>query len=665
MPFLNQNSVAIQKHGMVHLRAVHCARRYQPSEGKNKFAESCAILEKSSYTCNQKNLATTIDGVLNGTKKEILMKDLLRNLACALVIFPLASAADIGIDIEPVPIQPSVPAIESDDASVVYNYTFITTGYWEGDPEYLNTALLLSCSESIVRHKTNNTIVATSRSHDSHSGIHHNFCPDPNYVWNRTVNCVNGNCTYSGDGLPLLGACWYTAVYGNDPCSDLSNDIREGPTLTDFYCGATKIGDVNIGRSWFLYTLNPNGEIGGACGIIPTHHLYGDGGIYQLQLTLTPGCPSVEIPPLPPRPSRIDYTPSRTGIYCEQATLTGVTNFQFVLHGEANKLYGIQFSTNLIDWVDVTNITLGSTSALCSLVVSSSSALGFYRAHDEYLYECTEPVGFQKRLLATGWNMLANPFFSPTNVQISTLLPNVPSSTVLQFWGFTNWGPSTTFSSGSWDHPNWTLPFGGGARIQVPTNTTITFVGQVVQGKMTNAIPSGSSVSSSLIPKSGTVTQLGLTSLGNGDWIEKWNGSSFICYTNSSGSWSPSTPTLSVGESIVIHATSLSFWSRTFDTTDYIALYTPYVELWGGYGGDLIVWSSTAGTGTISRPDAVWEVYDNDQLVTSVPVTDDSLSTEDGYVVLSNYGGDQGSWLKVRYRNGDSYSPFSNQVQPW
>lgn len=170
-------------------------------------------------------------------------------------------------------------------------------------------------------------------------------------------------------------------------------------------------------------------------------------------------------------------------------------------------------------------------------------------------------VGYINRDVPSGFSMIANQL-NTTNNTIANLLTTLPNNSNFYKWTGTDFDIATFFF-GSWDKPNLTLNPGEGGFVNVASPATITFVGDVPEGNLSNPIPVGFSIRSSQVPQAGPVDTLGLT-LNNNDNLYKWNGSSYDIYTFFFGSWSPSTPTLAVGESIFINAGTATSWNRTF-----------------------------------------------------------------------------------------------------
>ena len=185
-------------------------------------------------------------------------------------------------------------------------------------------------------------------------------------------------------------------------------------------------------------------------------------------------------------------------------------------------------------------------------------------------------VGYINTAVAGGpgngkYQMIANQL-NTTNNTIGALITAPPDGTSLFKWNGTGFDVATFASFlGGWDHANYTLNPGEGAIINSPSNWTNTFVGEVLQGSLSNAFPAGFSIRASQIPLAGTLTSLQLpaTQFHDGDSIYQFNvaNQGYDVYTLLGGAWlgGPlSEPTLAIGESVFLDPASAGTWNQTF-----------------------------------------------------------------------------------------------------
>jgi hypothetical protein len=119
-----------------------------------------------------------------------------------------------------------------------------------------------------------------------------------------------------------------------------------------------------------------------------------------------------------------------------------------------------------------------------------------------------------------------------------------------------------------WDHPEFTLNPGEGAIVNSRTNWTITFVGEVLQGSLTNPYPAGFSIRASQVPQAGTASELGLSAFTFEDFnsIYKFNtaNQSYDFFVLFLGTWANYDPNIGIGESVWLQTQSAGSWNRTF-----------------------------------------------------------------------------------------------------
>jgi len=177
-------------------------------------------------------------------------------------------------------------------------------------------------------------------------------------------------------------------------------------------------------------------------------------------------------------------------------------------------------------------------------------------------------VGYvQKVFPASQFVMFSNPL-NTTNNTVGALLPNVPTFSNIYKWTGSSFLIGT-MTFGGWDHPEITLNPGEGAFFLANSTFTNTFVGEVLQGNLTNSFPSGYSIRSSQVPQSGDVVALGLDSaMGTFDNLYKWTGTQYQIFTKTFGGWDPSTPVVNVGEAVFLNVAGAGNWTRTFSVNN-------------------------------------------------------------------------------------------------
>src|SRR2546427_9635326 len=119
--------------------------------------------------------------------------------------------------------------------------------------------------------------------------------------------------------------------------------------------------------------------------------------------------------------------------------------------------------------------------------------------------------------------------------------------------------------TGSWSDPSMILAPGEGFIIAVGTTMTRSFVGEVAQGYSVNQVPNLQSIRSSIVPQAGrVVTDLHLPVI-SGDTVTRMINGTYVGYTYTGGGvWSPSEPSVSIGESFWNNKGVGFWWHRNF-----------------------------------------------------------------------------------------------------
>jgi hypothetical protein len=171
-------------------------------------------------------------------------------------------------------------------------------------------------------------------------------------------------------------------------------------------------------------------------------------------------------------------------------------------------------------------------------------------------------------LQANKFALIANQM-NTTNNTIGSVLANVQDGTGFQKYagGFTAYvydGLSAAWTPNG----NATLNPGEGGFIKSPVATTITFVGEELQGSLSLTMPKGQfAIRSSMTARSGTPTALNFPA-EDGDGLQTYSGGyTAYVYDGLGAAWTPSEPTFSVGQSFFVKkaGTSSSLtWTQNF-----------------------------------------------------------------------------------------------------
>lgn len=183
-------------------------------------------------------------------------------------------------------------------------------------------------------------------------------------------------------------------------------------------------------------------------------------------------------------------------------------------------------------------------------------------------------VGYVTTKIPAGkFALVSNPLTAANNT-IGELFKGVPAGT--QIFKFVN-GSYVTATYDDLDQAftpaaaaAQTLVPGEGVFVKAPpaAEVTVTFVGEVPQGNLSNPLPKGLSIKSSMVPQAGTAAELGLKG-GAGDQVFQFNVATQTYATSTfddlDNAWSPALKPLAVGEAFFLSKQVAGTWDRTFN----------------------------------------------------------------------------------------------------
>jgi hypothetical protein len=211
------------------------------------------------------------------------------------------------------------------------------------------------------------------------------------------------------------------------------------------------------------------------------------------------------------------------------------------------------------------------------LLAAALSAAGIAASLAQSNVYSVNVVGYVNINLNAGFNLIANPLDldgtglnNTVQTVFSNSLPN--SSTVYSFSGGAYANPAASYTTkGGWVNAgpaNAALHPGGGVFVSVSSPTTVTVVGNVLQGTLAQPYAAGFSIVSSKVPQAGLLaTDLGYVP-AQSDLVYKFdsvaqNYPPASSYTTKGG-WSPSQPSMGVGEAFFLSSTLGGTWTRNF-----------------------------------------------------------------------------------------------------
>ncbi len=213
------------------------------------------------------------------------------------------------------------------------------------------------------------------------------------------------------------------------------------------------------------------------------------------------------------------------------------------------------------------------------LLLGALGAAGMTSAVAQTNVYSVNAVGYVNKTIPTGFSLIANPLKS-TNDTVANVIKGAPDGTAVFKWTGSGYsGLTYSIGDGGWVNNNFVLadlPLapGEGLFIVPPSQFTLTFVGDVMQGNLTNSLPTGFSIRSSQVPQAGgIVSALGFTPT-IGDVVFRYSGGYVGATFVGGGNWEDSNlnpvsePVLAVAESVFIVKNAPGLWVRSFSVNN-------------------------------------------------------------------------------------------------
>jgi hypothetical protein len=200
------------------------------------------------------------------------------------------------------------------------------------------------------------------------------------------------------------------------------------------------------------------------------------------------------------------------------------------------------------------------TAAVLTAGVASSVAQSVYSVN---------AVGYVNLNLPANYSLISNPL-NGTNNNLNTVLPSVPPGSQILTWNAASQGfndASVYFPGVGWSVDSVLNP-GQGAFLFLPSAATITFVGEVPQGNLTNTLPANFGLVSHMVPQAIGLEAASLPA-SPGDQVLFWDRAAqtfenAYVYFPGAG-WTPGDPVPDVGEGFFyFNSGAARSWGRTF-----------------------------------------------------------------------------------------------------
>jgi hypothetical protein len=253
-------------------------------------------------------------------------------------------------------------------------------------------------------------------------------------------------------------------------------------------------------------------------------------------------------------------TPPRLGEYMR----VPYGPFRFKAHLAKGSPYEVEACTDLRTWSTIASDR--AAAEVIEYIDSEAFKFGyrFYRVLAGGVAS-TSVIGYASMTMPPGFSMIANPF--ETRETVSELLKGWPDGTRLNKFDtrFFKLGENAV-EFGKWTKPSEQLLPGEGAIFYNPTSDykSLSFAGEVAQGRVSTPIPGGFSIRSSLLPQPGNLEDLGFP-ISNGDVIHLFDreAQKYALYPFEDGKWTAGAPVVSVGEAFWVAKTEAGNWAQT------------------------------------------------------------------------------------------------------
>ncbi|PYK98721.1 MAG: hypothetical protein DME19_11425 [Verrucomicrobia bacterium] len=251
-------------------------------------------------------------------------------------------------------------------------------------------------------------------------------------------------------------------------------------------------------------------------------------------------------------------------IFIGSPSLSGGT-FSFTIYDRDNITCTVQATTNLTSgsWITLGAVTVQSGSGVFNDTNAGQYTQRFYRVSSGSLTS-GDVVGFLVKTLPSGWSEVSDPFDTTDN-RVPALFAAAPSgTTVYKFNEATQMFIPNQHSSG-WNSYLMTLYPGEAAQVNTPSSFTVQWVGTVRQNCLQKRIVA-SGIHSSLTALGGTVDGVLHFPVANGDTISILTDTlgNYTNYTYNNGSWSPSQPSVAVGQGFWSSKNAPVIWQENY-----------------------------------------------------------------------------------------------------
>lgn len=174
-------------------------------------------------------------------------------------------------------------------------------------------------------------------------------------------------------------------------------------------------------------------------------------------------------------------------------------------------------------------------------------------------------VGYVKLNLQKGFNLISNPLdnTAANGNNVGTIFGALDCS-ILR-WNGTGFDSTDIVAGvGVVAGPDFALAPGEAVFVDVGAAASVITVGDALIGTQAKSISNGNNFVASIVPISGSATELGLTP-PDGSSVLTWNGTGYTSFdTIGDGIWPVGEPSFTVGQGFVLQSNGAFTWTKTF-----------------------------------------------------------------------------------------------------
>jgi len=249
------------------------------------------------------------------------------------------------------------------------------------------------------------------------------------------------------------------------------------------------------------------------------------------------------------------------------------SSFTCLLNSTPGATCLVEVSENLVDWTTFASLDIPVAGGSTRLTDTNAATLDhrFYRASSG-TNRSANAVGYVRRRFEHGFTQIVNPLNNPPN-NSDRIMPEPPDNTTGYIYpgGYSIF----TFVVGiGWDPSGFSQNLGSGNFIQAGTAFTNVFIGEVPQGRLTNALREGWNLIGSVVPQRGRLTTDLSYPASDEDTFYRYHneggqqGYEIVTFISSIG-WDPAEPLPSIGDSFWIQCRTAKLWIREFSVWDH------------------------------------------------------------------------------------------------